>query len=74
MNLINDRYTVRPFYSSTSGPLSPGPLRPEASERPDGELFQRPATGGGYRQGPQRHLADHPLSDQRHGGWVPHPG
>ena len=54
----------------SSGSVSRGPLRPQAAEWLDGELFQRPAACGGHRPGPQRHLTDHPLSDQRHGEYV----
>lgn len=57
IRLINDSF------SPSSGSLSRGPLRPEASERLDGKLLQCSAACGGHGPSLERHLTDHTLSD-----------
>nr|XP_057919698.1 neuronal acetylcholine receptor subunit alpha-9-II isoform X1 [Doryrhamphus excisus] len=54
------------FVCTCSGPLSAGSLCPQAPQRFDGELLQRPSTRGGHGPSTQRHFADHALSDQRY--------
>lgn len=46
------------------------PLRSEADDQLVLQLHQRPAARGGHGPHHQRHAADHPLSDHRHGSCI----